>query len=130
MSKVTALNAPESATGRRIGSQILTMFNTPSGRVPGMTTASVGRLALSALLASTLGACALSGPGAVKATPSTSAFAIVSPTPPNITPPTHLVRPGTITFLSDPPYPPPPSTDPATQHSVGVHTDIPQPIAA
>jgi len=76
-----------------------------------MITASVGRLALSALLASTLGACALTGRGAVKATPSTSAFAIVSPTPPNITPPTNLVRPGTITFLSDTTYPPQESTD-------------------
>ena len=95
-----------------------------------MTTASVGRLALSALLASTLGACALSGPGAVKATPSTSAFAIVSPTPPNITPPTNLVRPGTITFLSDTTYPPQESTDPATQQAVGFDIDIAQAIAA
>jgi len=95
-----------------------------------MTTASVGRLALSALLATTLGACALSGPGAVKATPSTSAFAIVSPTPPNITPPTNLVRPGTITFLSDTTYPPQESTDPATQQAVGFDIDIAQAIAA
>src|SRR5437773_9719113 len=130
MSKVTGLNAPESATGRRIGSQILTMFNTPSGRVAGMTTASVGRLALSALLASTLGACAFSGPGAVKATPSTSAFAIVSRPPPNTTPRTTLVRPGTIAPLSVTTNPPQESTDPATQQAVGFDIDIAQAIAA
>src|SRR5438105_2324008 len=95
-----------------------------------MTIASVGRLALSALLASTLGACALPGPGVVKTTPSSSAFAIVSPTPPNITPPTNLVRPGTITFLSDTTYPPQESTDPATQQAVGFDIDIAQAIAA
>jgi hypothetical protein len=76
------------------------MTKTPAGARSGETTAaSWGRLLLSALLALTLGACALPSPGAVKATPSTSALAITSPTPPNITPPTNLVRPGTITFL-------------------------------
>src|SRR5437899_7384276 len=95
-----------------------------------MITASGCRVALCAILASTVGACALTGPGAVKVTPSTSAFAIVSPTPPNITPPTNLVRPGTITFLSDTTYPPQESTDPATQQAVGFDIDIAQAIAA
>ena len=95
-----------------------------------MRTASVGRLALSALLASSLGACAVSGSGVVKATPSTSPFAIVSPTPPTITPPTNLVRPGTITFLSDTTYPPQESIDPGTQQAVGFDIDIAQAIAA
>src|SRR5205809_4878515 len=95
-----------------------------------MRTASVGRLALSALLASSLGACAVSGSGVVKATPSTSPFAIVSPTPPNITPPTNLVRPATITFLSDTTYPPQESMDLATQQAVGFDIDIAQAIAA
>jgi polar amino acid transport system substrate-binding protein len=94
-----------------------------------MTAASPGRLALSATLALTLSACALPGPGVVKATPSTSPFAITSPTPPSITAPTNLVRPGTITFLSDTTYPPQESIDPSTQQAVGFDIEIAQAVA-
>jgi len=95
-----------------------------------MTRASVGRLALSTLLALTLGSCVIPSPGVAKATPSASPLAITSPTPPNITPPTNLVRPGTLTFLSDTTYPPQESIDPATQHAVGFDIDIAKAIAA
>lgn len=95
-----------------------------------MTAASRRRLALSAILALTLGACALPSPGVAKASPSTSAIAIASPTPPAITPPTNLVRPGTITFLSDTTYPPQESIDPSTQQAVGFDIEIAQAIAA
>jgi polar amino acid transport system substrate-binding protein len=92
--------------------------------------ASIGRLALSTLVALTLGACSVPSPGIAKASPSTSAIAIISPTPPTITPPTNLVRPGTLTFLSDTTYPPQESIDPATQHAVGFDIDIAKAIAA
>jgi polar amino acid transport system substrate-binding protein len=92
--------------------------------------ASIGRLALSTLVALTLGACSIPSPGIAKASPSTSAIAIISPTPPTITPPTNLVRPGTLTFLSDTTYPPQESIDPATQHAVGFDIDIAKAIAA
>jgi polar amino acid transport system substrate-binding protein len=95
-----------------------------------MRAASHGRLALIALLALTLGACTLPSPGVVKATPSTSGLAIASPTPPSITPPTNLVRPGTITFLSDTTYPPQEWTDLSTQQAVGFDIEIAQAIAA
>lgn len=95
-----------------------------------MTAASRRRLALSAILALTLGACALPSPGVAKASPSTSAIAIASPTPPAITPPTNLVRPGTITFLSDTTFPPQESIDPSTQQAVGFDIEIAQAIAA
>ncbi|TME75581.1 MAG: transporter substrate-binding domain-containing protein, partial [Chloroflexi bacterium] len=65
----------------------------------------------------------------VKASPSTSGLAIVSPTPPTITPPTNLVRPGTITFLSDTTYPPQESMDTNNQ-AVGFDIDIAQALAA
>jgi len=94
-----------------------------------MTAAFKGRIALSAFLALTLGACALPGPGVVKASPSPSALAIASPTPPTITPPTNLVRPGTITFLSDTTYPPQESMDTNNQ-AVGFDIDIAQALAA
>jgi polar amino acid transport system substrate-binding protein len=94
-----------------------------------MTTAFKARIALSALLALTLGACTLPSPGVVQASPSTSAPAIASPTPPTITPPTNLVRPGTITFLSDTTYPPQESIDPATQQAVGFDIEIAQAVA-
>src|SRR5438309_11878264 len=94
-----------------------------------MTAALRRRLALSALLAMTLGACSLPSPGAVKATPSPTALAIASPTPPGITPPTNLVRPGTITFLSDTTYPPQDSIDPSTQQAVGFDIEIAQAVA-
>src|ERR1700716_4445986 len=95
-----------------------------------MTAALRRRLALSALLAMTLGACSLPSPGAVKASPSPTALAIASPTPPSITPPTNLVRPGTITFLSDTTYPPQESMDATTQQAVGFDIDIAQAVAA
>jgi polar amino acid transport system substrate-binding protein len=95
-----------------------------------MTGASIGRLALSTLVALTLGSCAIPSPGIAKATPSISAIAIASPTPPSITPPTDLVRPGTLTFLSDTTYPPQESIDPSTQKAVGFDIDIAKAIAA
>jgi len=95
-----------------------------------MTRASIGRLALSPLLALTLGGCVIPSPGIAKATPSMSAIAIASPTPPSITPPTDLVRPGTLTFLSDTTYPPQESIDPSTQHAVGFDIDIAKAVAA
>src|SRR5467141_1072415 len=95
-----------------------------------MTGASIGRLALSTLVGLTLGGCVLPNPGIAKATPSTSAVAIASPTPPTITPPTNLVRPGTLTFLSDTTYPPQESIDPSTQHAVGFDIDVAKAIAA
>jgi polar amino acid transport system substrate-binding protein len=95
-----------------------------------MTCASIGRLALSTLLALTLGGCVIPSPGIAKATPSTSPLAIASPTPPSITPPTNLVRPGTLTFLSDTTYPPQESIDPSTQRAVGFDIDIAKAIAA
>src|SRR5712692_3190591 len=105
--------------------------NNPAGARGGeMTAASRGRLALSAILALTLGTCTLPSSGVVKATPSTTSLAIASPTPPNITPPTNLVRPGTITFLSDTTYPPQESIDPSTQQAVGFDIEIAQAVAA
>ena len=95
-----------------------------------MTRASIGRLALGPLLALTLGGCVIPSPGIAKATPSTSPIAVASPTPPSITPPTNLVRPGTLTFLSDTTYPPQESIDPSTQHAVGFDIDIAKAIAA
>jgi polar amino acid transport system substrate-binding protein len=94
-----------------------------------MTAASLGRLALSATLALTLSACALPSPGVAKATPSMSASTLTTPTPPSITPPTTLVRSGTITFLSDTTYPPQESIDPATQQAVGFDIEIAQAVA-
>ena len=95
-----------------------------------MTHASIRRMALSTLLALTLGGCVIPSPGIAKATPSMSAIAIASPTPPSITPPTNLVRPGTLTFLSDTTYPPQESIDPSTQHAVGFDIDIAKALAA
>ena len=95
-----------------------------------MTAALRRRLALSALLAMTLGACSLPSPGVAKASPSATALAVASPTPPVITPPTNLIRPGTITFLSDTTYPPQESMDTATQQAVGFDIDIAQALAA
>ena len=93
-----------------------------------MTRASIGRLALSTLLALTLGGCVIPSPGVAKASP--TPLAVTSPTPPTITPPTTLVRPGTLTFLSDTTYPPQESIDPATQRAVGFDIDIAKAIAA
>src|SRR5438128_12635011 len=94
-----------------------------------MTAAFKARIALSAFLALTLGACSLPSPGVVKASPSTSGLAIASPTPPTITPPTNLVRPGTITFLSDTTFPPQESMDTNNQ-AIGFDIDIAQALAA
>src|SRR6266446_675613 len=93
-----------------------------------MTAAFKGRIALSAFLALTLGACALPSPGVVKASP--SAPVIASPTPPTITPPTNLVRPGTITFLSDLSYPPQEWLDIPSQQALGFDIEIAQAVAA
>ena len=95
-----------------------------------MTAAFRGRLALSAFVALTLGACTIPPPGIAKATPSTTPLAIASPTPPSITPPTNLVRPGTITFLSDTTYPPQEWIDPSNQQAVGFDIEIAQALAA
>ncbi len=95
-----------------------------------MTAALRRRLALSVLLAMTLGACSLPSPGVGNASPSTTPLAIASPTPPTITPPTNLVRPGTVTFLSDTTYPPQESIDPSTQQAVGFDIEIAQAVAA
>jgi polar amino acid transport system substrate-binding protein len=95
-----------------------------------MTAALKGRVVLGALLALTLGACTVPGPGVVKASPSTTALAVASPTPAAITPPTNLVRPGTVTFLSDATYPPQESIDSTTQQAVGFDIDIAQALAA
>lgn len=95
-----------------------------------MTRASIGRLALSTLVALTLGGCMIPSPGIAKASPSTSPIAIASPTPPSITPPTNLVRPGSLTFLSDTTYPPQESIDPSTQRAVGFDIDVARAIAA
>jgi polar amino acid transport system substrate-binding protein len=95
-----------------------------------MKTASAGRPALSALLALILGACALPGPGVVKTTPGQSAQSLTSPTSTVITPPATLVRPGTLTFLSDTTYPPQETIDPATQQAIGFDIDIAQAVAA
>ncbi len=47
-----------------------------------------------------------------------------SPTATPIVPPTTLVHPGSLTFLSDTTYPPQESIDPATQKAVGFDIDI------
>ncbi len=95
-----------------------------------MWAARAGRFALGAILALALGGCTVSGPGAQSPTPTPTPFAVVSPTPPGITPPTNLIRPGTITFLSDTTYPPQESIDPTTQAAVGFDIDIAKAIAA
>jgi len=95
-----------------------------------MKAAFTGRIALSALLALALGACSIPSPGVVKASPSTAALAIASPTPPTITPPTNLVRPGTITFLSDLSYPPQEWLDIPSQQALGFDIEIAQAVAA
>src|SRR6202521_2105444 len=131
MIKPTGADVPRDRRRRRIGSLILAKTITPPGRGSGeMTRASVGLLALSTLLALTLGSCVIPSPGVARTTPSTSPLAITSPTPPTITPPSNLVRPGTLTFLSDTTYPPQESIDPATQHAVGFDIDIAKAIAA
>jgi polar amino acid transport system substrate-binding protein len=99
----------------------------PLGRAAGIAAA---RLALSVTLAVTLGACANPGPRGVTLTPSPTPAAILSPSPAIVTPPTNLIRPGTITFLSDTTYPPQESIDPQTQQAVGFDIDIAQAIAA
>lgn len=92
--------------------------------------ARVGRPTLGILLAVVLGSCAPTGSIANHSSPSPSAVAASSPTPSPITPPTNLVVPGTITFLSDTTYPPQESIDPSTQKAVGFDIDIAQAIAA
>jgi len=81
------------------------------------------------MLAVVLGGCAPTGTGAVRPTPSLSGLAIPTATATPVTPPTDLVRPRTITFLSDTTYPPQESIDPATQKAVGFDIEIAQAIA-
>jgi polar amino acid transport system substrate-binding protein len=95
-----------------------------------MNVASRGRLALTATLALALGACALPSPGIAKATPSGSAVGIATPTPPTISAPADLVRPGTLTFLSDTTYPPQESIDASSQKAVGFDIDVADAIAS
>ena len=57
-------------------------------------------------------------------------FAAASPTPPTIVAPNTLVKPGTMTFLSDTTYPPQESIDPATQQAVGFDIDVAKALAA
>lgn len=94
-----------------------------------MRAAHIRWAALSAILAFSLAACAPGGPGVARSTPSPSALAVTSPTGPSVTPPTTLVRPGTIIFLSDTTYPPQESIDPATQQAVGFDIDIANALA-
>jgi polar amino acid transport system substrate-binding protein len=89
----------------------------------------MGALVLSIALAIVLGACAPPGSGVVRPTPSISGLTIPPASATPITPPTTLVRPGTITFLSDTTYPPQESIDPQTQKAVGFDIEIAQAIA-
>ncbi len=89
-----------------------------------------GRLTAGAILAVALSACTPPGPQAARAPSSPTPFAAASPTPPTIVAPNTLVRPGTITFLSDTTYPPQESIDPATQQAVGFDIDIAKALAA
>ena len=84
------------------------------------------------MLAFSVAACAPTGAGVTHPSPSISsrpaATATATPTP--IAAPSNLVRPGTITFLSDTTYPPQESIDPSTQQAVGFDIDVAQAIAA
>lgn len=82
------------------------------------------------LLAFPFAACAPATPGMVHTSPSAPGIAAASPTAPSITPPPNLVRPGTLTFLSDTTYPPQESIDPSSQQAVGFDIEIAQAIAA
>src|SRR5260370_42178214 len=78
--------------------------NNPAGERSGeMTAACPGRFALSAILAMTLGACALPSPGVVKASPSITAEADASAEPtPNTSPPRPAhPRATTVLFCSN-----------------------------
>jgi ABC-type amino acid transport substrate-binding protein len=59
-----------------------------------------------------------------------ASFADNSPSPRLITPPSTLIRPGSLTFLSDTSYPPQESIDPATQKPVGFDIDVANALAA
>jgi polar amino acid transport system substrate-binding protein len=65
--------------------------------------------------------------------PTSRTAATASPTPFDVpkalTPPTNLVHPGTITFLTDTNYPPQESIDPATNKAVGFDIDIADALA-
>lgn len=90
-----------------------------------------GRLALLTVpFALLLAACAPPGAGIAHPSASVSGIAVATPTPSPITPPANLVKPGTITFLSDTTYPPQESIDPSTQQAVGFDIDIANAIAA
>jgi polar amino acid transport system substrate-binding protein len=77
-----------------------------------------------------LSACTPAASGSLRPSPPASSVAATSPSATPITPPTDLVRPGQLTFLSDTTYPPQESIDPSTQQAVGFDIDIAQAIAA
>jgi len=89
-----------------------------------------GRLVAGAIFAVALSACAAPGPQAARVPSSPTPFAAASPTPPTIVAPNTLVKPGTMTFLSDTTYPPQESIDPATQQAVGFDIDVAKALAA
>lgn len=78
-----------------------------------------------AILAVTLAAC---GGGAATTSPSPTVSASASPQ--GIKTPTTLVKPGTLTFLSDTTYPPQESIDPASNKAVGFDVDVANAVAA
>lgn len=82
------------------------------------------------MLAIGLSACTPAASGTKAPTASASSVAAASATPTPITPPTDLVKPGQLTFLSDTTYPPQESIDPSTQQAIGFDIDIAQAIAA
>jgi polar amino acid transport system substrate-binding protein len=82
------------------------------------------------VLAIGLSACTPAASGTKAPTASASSVAAASATPTPITPPTDLVKPGQLTFLSDTTYPPQESIDPSTQQAIGFDIDIAQAIAA
>lgn len=77
-----------------------------------------------------LAACTPAGSATVHPSASLPAAASTSPSTTPISPPTDLVKPGTITFLSDTTYPPQESIDPSTQQAVGFDIDVAQAVAA
>jgi polar amino acid transport system substrate-binding protein len=90
--------------------------------------ASLWRLAALAGFALLLSSCTLTS---AKAPPGSSASpsGATSKTPGLITAPQTLIKPGTLTFLSDMSYPPQESVDPASKQPVGSDIDIANAIA-
>jgi polar amino acid transport system substrate-binding protein len=81
------------------------------------------------MLALVLSACAPGGTAVGHNSPSASRSAAESATATPVTPPANLVRPGTITFLSDTTFPPQETIDPSTQKAVGFDIDIAEALA-